>query len=1038
MQNGMFLPTVLLRAGALACLLFAAPLLAQGSADAGGVLTGSNALQWRNIGPFRGGRVIAVSGVVKQPNLFYMGASSGGVWKTTNYGKSWENLSDGQFANANIGAIAVAPSDPQVIYVGTGESAIRNSALMGDGMYKSIDAGKTWKRIGLDETQIISRIVVDQKDPNLVYVAALGHEFGSNAERGVFKSSDGGNTWKKILFVDNNTGAIDLVVNPRNPQILYAATWQVYRRAWTLESGGPGSGIWKSSDGGGHWVRIGHGTGLPAGIYGRIGLGIAPSDPDVMYAMVHAKDGGVFRSDDAGASWHRVNDEQSLTQRAFYYSTLFVSPKDADTVYFPQVDGLFVSHDGGRKIALVNGHHDDHALWINPDNPEVMVEGYDFGVSVTQDGGQSWSSVNNQQTGQFYHVNLDDQFPFHVYGAQQDGGSYAGPSATRGAGIPREAWIEVPGSESNRVVPEPGKPWITYGTGYSSFNSAYWKGNARTGVWESISSWPLYKTGAAPSELKQRIGWFHSPALFAPSNPHEFLMAAQYLLKTTDGGFSWTSISPDLTRNDKTKQGRSGGPISSDVTGAETYDTISALSISPLDAGLIWTGSDDGLVHVTTDGGAHWSTVTPQGLPMWSVISSIEASHTDKGVAFLTASRYQWDDFKPYVYKTTDYGKHWSALTSGLPGNESVEAIRQDPDDADLLFLGNGSSVHMSTDGGAQWRSLALNLPTVKVSDIAIQTAQHALVISTFGRGFWVLDDLQLLEQVGHAQTAGTGPWLYAPQQTWLVTRYGDPDPAESANRAVGATVFFSLPADYDGHTPVTLSFSDAQGHPINSFTLPTAEDPEGTTAHLHAGLNRFQWNLRYPNAVEVKGYYTVALAGIENGVLVGPEVVPGRYHAVLQYGSTTQEQPFEVRLDPRLDTTQQQLQDRFDLLMQIHDTLTRMDTRLNQAIDLRRRLQQALADKKLSAGKARDALAALDKDIGDLVQLKVTAIEGNVVYELKLRSSLGFLANDIGLAYRPITPAQREVYGVLAKQAQDGDTHLQADIKRAGGVLGT
>jgi photosystem II stability/assembly factor-like uncharacterized protein len=484
MQNGMFLPTVLLRAGALACLLFAAPLLAQGSADAGGVLTGSNALQWRNIGPFRGGRVIAVSGVVKQPNLFYMGASSGGVWKTTNYGKSWENLSDGQFANANIGAIAVAPSDPQVIYVGTGESAIRNSALMGDGMYKSIDAGKTWKRIGLDETQIISRIVVDQKDPNLVYVAALGHEFGSNAERGVFKSSDGGNTWKKILFVDNNTGAIDLVVNPRNPQILYAATWQVYRRAWTLESGGPGSGIWKSSDGGGHWVRIGHGTGLPAGIYGRIGLGIAPSDPDVMYAMVHAKDGGVFRSDDAGASWHRVNDEQSLTQRAFYYSTLFVSPKDADTVYFPQVDGLFVSHDGGRKIALVNGHHDDHALWINPDNPEVMVEGYDFGVSVTQDGGQSWSSVNNQQTGQFYHVNLDDQFPFHVYGAQQDGGSYAGPSATRGAGIPREAWIEVPGSESNRVVPEPGKPWITYGTGYSSFNSAYWKGNARTGVWE--------------------------------------------------------------------------------------------------------------------------------------------------------------------------------------------------------------------------------------------------------------------------------------------------------------------------------------------------------------------------------------------------------------------------------------------------------------------------------------------------------------------------------------------------------------------------
>lgn len=1038
MQNGMFLPKAILRAAALACLLCAVPLLAQGSADDAGVLAGSNALQWRNVGPFRGGRVIAVTGVTRQPNLFYMGASSGGVWKSTNYGKSWENLSDGQFANANIGAIAVAPSDPNVIYVGTGESAIRNSALMGEGMYKSTDAGKTWTHIGLDDTQIISRIVVDQKDPNLVYVAALGHEFGSNAERGVFKSSDGGKTWKKILFVDNNTGAIDLVVNPRNPQVMFAATWQVYRRAWTLESGGPGSGIYKSSDGGEHWSRIGHDTGLPAGIYGRIGLGIAPSNPDVMYAIVHAKDGGVFRSDDAGASWHLVNDEQSLTQRAFYYSTVFVSPKDPDTVYFPQVDGLFVSHDGGKKIALVNGHHDDHALWINPDNPDIMVEGFDFGASVTQDGGQNWSSVNNQQTGQFYHVNLDDQLPFHIYGAAQDAGSYAGPSATRGGGIPAGAWKEVPGSESNPVVPQPGAPWITYGGGYSSFNSAYWKGNARTGVWESISAWPLYKTGAPPSEVKLRVGWFHAPALFAPSNPKEFLMGAQYVLKTLDGGFSWTTISPDLTRNDRSKQGRSGGPISADVTGAETYDTISAMSVSPLDDKLIWVGSDDGLVHVTTDGGAHWSAVTPQGLPTWSVISSLEASHTQKGVAYVTASRYQWDDFKPYVYKTTDYGKHWDALTSGLPANQSVEAIRQDPNDADLLFLGNGNSVYMSTDGGANWRSLALNLPTVKVSGIAIQAEQHAVVISTFGRGFWVLDNLGLLEQVGHAQTTSAAPYLFAPQPTWLVTRYGDYDPTQSHNPAPGATVFFRLPADYASHTAVELSFTDAQGKLINSITLPGAEDSDGTPAKLHAGLNRFQWNLRYPNPEEVKGYYTVALPGIENGVLVGPEVVPGHYQAVLQYGSTTQKQPFEVRLDPRLETTQEQMQDRFNLLMQISDTLTAMDTRLNEAIDMRSRLQQAVTDKKLPAGRAKDALAALDKDIGDLVQLKVTAIEGNVVYEMKLRSSLGFLANDIGLAYRPITPAQREVYGVLAKQAQDGEMHLQADIKRASGVLGT
>ncbi|MDE2461975.1 MAG: glycosyl hydrolase, partial [Gammaproteobacteria bacterium] len=767
------------------------------------------------------------------------------------------NISDKFFDTSNIGAIAVAPSNPKVIYVGTGESDIRNTLLTGDGLYKSTDAGKTWSKIGLADTHIISRIVVDPNNADIVYVAAMGHVFAPNAERGVYQSTDGGKNWKKILFVNDQTGAIDLVMDPRDPQILYAALWQAHRTHWGFSSGGPGSGIYETRDGGSSWTNITHNQGLPSGIFGRVGLAIAPSDPNVMYAIVQAKyqgkDGGVFRSDNAGRSWKLVNTDMSLTQRAFYYSTLFVDPKDPNTVYFPQVSALWVSHDGGKTLKkLHTPHGDNHALWINPNNPDIMIEGNDGGATVTLDTGKTWSQEHNQPTGQFYHANLDDQFPFHVYGAQQDEGSTEGPSATRGGGIPTDAWTDVPGGESTWVVPQPGAPWITYGAGYYTL---FWKGNSRTGVVQSVSPWPEYMEGASAAELKYRFAWIHHPILFAPGNPKEMLIGSQYVMQSLDDGFTWSVISPDLTRNDKSKQGRPGGPISADVSGAEAYDTISAMSVSPLNDNIIWTGSDDGMVYVTSDGGGHWNAARPKELPTWSVITCIEASHTDAGTAYLTASRYQWDDFRPYVYMTTDYGEHWTALTAGLPDNQYLESVRQDPNEANLLFLATSKTVFMSLDGGSRWLPLSLNLPPVRVSDIAIQPEQHSVVLATHGRALWVLDDLQFLEQLSHAQVASDAPYLFAPQQTWLVTRYGDWHPGEGENRPEGATVFFHLPANYDGQASMKLSFTNAQGKVITSFNLPLPAKKGEKQAKLNAGMNRFLWNLRYPDATEVKGF---------------------------------------------------------------------------------------------------------------------------------------------------------------------------------------
>ncbi len=1038
-------------------------------------------LKWRSVGPYIGGRVITVAGVSGNPNLFYAGAVGGGVWRSTDEGVEWKNITDGKLPgpSSSIGAVAVAPSDPNTIYVGTGEADIRNDVIPGDGVFKSTDAGNTWQFAGLRDTHSISAIVVDPKDPNIVYAASMGHVFKADPDRGIFKSTDGGKSWNKILFVDDNTGAICLVMDPNHGNVLYAAMWQAQRMPWGLISGGPGSGVYKSADSGAHWTSLSHNPGLPQTVLGRAGLAVAASNSNSIYAIIQAKEGGVFRSEDAGATWRRVNDEMKLRQRAFYYMTIYVDPKNPDTVYAPEVDALWVSHDGGKSFTkLKTPHGDNHVVWINPDDPKILLEGNDGGATVSTDGGKTWSTEHNQPTGQFYHVNLDDQFPYHIYGAQQDEGSFEGPSAYAGGMIPISAWHNVAYGESTYSVPQPGNPQITYGSGYYSIFVKY---DLNTHEYKSISPWPYYQEGASSAELKYRFGWTH-PILFSPTNPKELLIAAQYVFKSGDYGATWERISPDLTRNQPNTEVPSGGPVDLDQSGAEIYPLISALAVSPLDGNLMWAGSDDGLAHVTTDGGKNWQTVTPPELPE-SWISCIEPSHTDKQTAYLTARRYMWDDFRPYIFRTTDLGRHWTAITAGFPDDEFVFDLRQDPDNPDLLFVGTRSTVYFSIDGGSHWQPLTLNLPVAQVRDIAINTRQGQVVAATHGRAFWVLDNLTFLEQLTKKPTLdANASFLFAPQQAWLTHDYGafSPErrrpPDAGYNPPFGATIFFHIPQNYDGKTPATLQFTDPSGKVIRSITFhlatqkekeekqkeegeeqvsagqtskheenpaaevdrsgePTGEqirEKEAKLSAMEPGMNRLQWDLRYPYATEVNGYHApIAAGGLEDSV-EGPVVVPGKYSVVLNYGGQKLQQSFEIALDPRLHPTQQDLESRLNLDLQIHADLDSLDKSVNQALAARDNLQKAISDRSVSGAQATEALAALNRDIASVAQMAMNSSEGSLLYETKLRDHLAYLAADIDLTYGPPTAAQEAVFRQLDQQAKEAEPKLEVDITQA------
>ena len=996
-------------------------------------------LKWRLIGPFRGGRVAAVTGVQSQPNVYYFGAAIGGVWKTVNGGFSWDPVSDGGgFGTSSIGDIAVSESDPNVIYAGTGEYDIRGNVSIGDGMYKSTDAGKTWKHIGLENTRQIARVRINPKNPDLVYVAALGHVWAPNEERGIYRSKDGGKTWEKIFSRGPKAGASELVLDPTNANILYAGFWEVYRKPWDLESGGPGSGIFKSTDGGDTWTELTKNPGLPKGIIGNVGLTVSPANPDRIWALLEAEDGGVFRSDDAGKTWKKMNDERKLRQRAWYYGRLFADPKDPNKLYAANVE-FFRSDDGGKTWNTIpTPHGDNHALWIAADDPQRMIEGNDGGAIVTTNGGKSWSSEDNQPTAQFYRVALDDDFPYNAYGAQQDNTTVKTATRGVGGGIGERQWYPVGGGESGWIAPWPKDTNIVFAGSYDGLITRY---DHHDGQTRNVTIWPDNEMGWAPDKLKYRFQW-NFPLLFSSHDPNLLYAGGNALFASTDQGQSWKPISGDLTRNDKSKQVSSGGPITKDNTSVEYYDTIFTVQESPVRKGLIWVGADDGMVHLTHDGGAHWENVTPRNAPEWIQINSMEASPFEPGTAYIAATMYKFDDNRPYLFKTTDYGKTWQLITNGIPQGTFTRCIREDPNKKDLLYAGTETGIYVSFNGGAKWQSLQLNLPVTQIADLAIQKREHELVAATHGRAFWIFDDTHILAQLTDG-LANEDVHLFQPKHAYRAAfgrGFGRTAPNEGTNPASGAVIYYWLKSKPEGEA--TLEFLDASGKLIKKFSSkpPAREQPSTQSAApegeeetegprgggrqplvpVAQGLNRFEWDLRYPDAASFPGMILWA------GGVRGPAVVPGTYQVRLTVNGKTQTQGFEVRKDPRLQTTPEQYAAQLELGLQMRDKLSQTNDAVIQIRDTCKQVDELTT--RLASGpqteKSRmvlDRAKTLSTEITQieeaLYQTKSRASEDPLNFPVRLNNKLAALLTAVEGSDSQPTASQQQVYEDLATE---------------------
>jgi photosystem II stability/assembly factor-like uncharacterized protein len=981
-------------------------------------------LSFRSIGPFRGGRVVAVAGVVGKPLTYYFGGTGGGVFRTADGGQAWEPITDKFFKTGSVGAIAVAESDPNVIWVGMGEACIRGNTSHGDGVWKSTDAGRTWKNVGLQATQQISAVVVHPKNPDVVWVAALGHTWGPNPERGIFRTTDGGATWKKVLFVDDKTGASDLSIDPTNPRILYAGFWQVARKPWTLESGGPGSALWKSTDGGDTWKKMA--GGLPEGTVGKICVSVSPSRPDRVFAMVEAEKGGLYRTDDAGEKWTRVNDENKLRQRAWYYSHVIADPKSADTVYVLNVQ-FQKSVDGGKSFtAIRTPHGDNHALWIDPNDPERMIEGNDGGASVSFDGGRSWSTVLNQPTAQFYRVVTDNRVPYRIYGAQQDNTTVAIAGRTRGFGIGLTDWYDVGGCESGWIAPSPKEPDIVYSGCYGGSINRY---DHRTGESREIVAWPQLAVGQAAKDLKYRFQW-NAPILLSPNDPSVLYHAAQKLLKSTDEGKTWSEISPDLTRNDPARQGKSGGPITKDDTGVEVYDVIFALAEAPNEPGVIWAGTDDGLVWITRDGGKNWSNVTPKGLPEWIQINAIDLSRHEKGTAYVAATMYKFDDFRPYLYKTTDYGRSWTKIVSGIPDGAFTRVVREDPLRRGLLFAGTETGLYVSFDDGASWQPFPRNLPAVPITDLTVK--DRDLILATQGRSFWVLDDISPLRTWAPG-IASKDLFLFAPSPAirmagggaWWMEGEGGPR-GVGQNPANGAYVYYWLkekPAEKaKGKDAITIEILDGETV-LRTFTSEKPPEPgEGAPPpdenrerplDPKQGLNRFVWDLRMLKPQLVP-------KAIVWGNTQGPKVAPGTYTVRLKKGDTVLTEKVEVKGHPELKISEADLAAQAAFLRDVRDRITETHQAVVRIRDAKTQLKEVSARAE-KLGK-KDPIAAKAKALTE----KLTAIEEKLVNP-KLKSSqdvLNFvpaldhqfvgLVSAAGSADGAPRPAEKEYYAEL------------------------
>ncbi len=882
-----------------------------------------NGMSWRSIGPFRGGRAVAVSGVPGGGSTFYFGAVDGGVWKTTDAGSTWTPLFDDQPV-ASVGAIAVAPSEPSVIYVGTGESDIRSNLASGDGVYKSTDSGKTWQNIGLKDTRQISRIFVSAKDPNLVFVAALGHAYGPNEERGVFRSADGGKSWTKVLYRGPKIGAADLAMSPDNPQVLFASLWEAHRPPWSSYPplAGPGSGLFRSKDGGSTWQEL-KGNGLPEGPLGRAGVAIAAgTHGSRVYAAIEAKEAGLYRSDDGGDTWRRVNKDPRITSRAWYFSCVTVDPNDPDTVYVPNV-ATYKLTGGGKDLSILRGApggDDYHQLWIDPANSLHMVLGVDQGTTVTLNGGVTWSTWYNQPTAQFYHVVVDNQFPYHVYGAQQDSGTAAIASRTDHGQIDTRDWFTVGGSESGYIALDSKDPNVIYASG--TYGSLY-RFDRRTMQSQNIAPSPL-PGGLAESisERKYRDPW--TPVLVAsPAQPQALYYGTQYVMKTLDGGLHWQTISKDLTGSKRERESKPEGPVTVENAKDRGFGVVYSIAPSPLSAGEIWAGSDTGLVHLTRDNGGSWSDVTPPPVESWSKITQIEASHFSPAVAYVAVDRHRLDDRHPYLFRTRDFGKTWQSITTGIAESSFLNVVREDPKHKGLLFAGTEFGVYVSFDDGDHWQPFQLNLPVTSVRDLNIH--DDDLVVATHGRGFWILDNISPLRQISDHQDS-TAAILFKPARAVRSSsdRFpGTPLPPEepqAQNPPAGTYIDYYLPGA--AGSEVVLELVDLQGNTIRRYgsrdrfpkagsDVPIAPRWLPTPALLseQAGMHRFVWDLRYGRAGEPTTGDPDE-TGVEHWI--GPLVLPGSYRAKLTVDGRTFSQPVQVAMDPRTQASPAELAEQF------------------------------------------------------------------------------------------------------------------------------
>ena len=939
-------------------------------------------LEYRELGPFRGGRAAAVTGVPEQPNLFYFGATGGGVWKTEDGGKTYANISDG-FFGGSIGSIAVAKSDPNVIYVGGGEVTVRGNVSSGYGVWKSEDAGKTWQFAGLPKSRHIPRIVIDPQNPEIVYAAVLGNIYKPTQNRGVYKSIDGGKTWSKILFADPQAGAVELVMDPNNPRNLYAATWRLQRTPYSLSSGGEGSALWKSTDRGATWTEISKHNGFAEGTLGIIGVTVSPLDSERVWAIVENKEkGGVYRSDDGGTNWKQVNDSRALRQRAWYYTKIYADTQDIDGVYVMNVS-YHHSTDGGKTFSSHRAPHGDHHdLWIAPEDNQRMIIGDDGGAQVSYDGGESWSTYYNQPTAQFYRVTTDNAFPYRIYVAQQDNSTLRVKHRSFGGNIGEDDWEATAGGESAHIAIDPTNDEIVYGGSYGGYLTRL---NHDTDSERAINVWPDNPMGYGAEGMKYRFQW-NFPIVFSKHNPRRLYTFSNQVHVTENEGQSWEIISPDLTRNDPNRLKSSGGPITQDNTSVEYYCTIFAANESPLQEGLLWVGSDDGLIHLTKDGGKNWTNITPKGMPEWMMINSVEPSPFDPGTCYVAGTRYKLGDFSPYLYKTTDFGASWTRIDKGIPSEHFTRVVRADPNRKGFLYAGTETGMYVSFNDGLSWEAFQQNLPIVPITDLTIK--DNSLIVATQGRSLWILDDLTVLHQLEKTNDKAV---LYTPKPTYRVPgRGGRSSLTAGTNLPNGVITHFYIPEVNDKKDSVALSFHAADGSLIKRYST---QDKKNKLTVVKGG-NQFVWNMRYDGAERLKG---MILWGAS---LSGAKAVPGNYTVTLSYNGQEESKAFKILPNPLAETTVAQMQEQFDFVNGINQTIDAAHKAIKKIRIVTKKLgefqtnfkeNEAANDLRASAKELANKLSNIEKA---LYQTQNRSNQDPLNFPIRLTNKLGHINN--------------------------------------------